>query len=143
MPWTMSDYPSSLKNLDYTTKKKTIDIANAMIDEGYSEGRAIPIATAKAEEWKQNVSKKEEERYQENGQPEKRLKNEESSQNNPERLNEQEWVVPHQDDWAVKSENGKRPSDVFKNKTEAENRAKEIASNKGTKLKVKNQHNKK
>jgi uncharacterized protein YdaT len=33
-----------LKNLEEPVKKKAIEIANAMMDEGYEEGRAIPIA---------------------------------------------------------------------------------------------------
>ncbi len=52
MPWSMKDYPQSLKNLEEPVKKKAIEIANAMIDEGYEEGRAIPIATSQAKEWK-------------------------------------------------------------------------------------------
>lgn len=48
MPWDTQDYPSSLKNLDTAVKKKAIDIANSMIDEGYDEGQAIPIATEQA-----------------------------------------------------------------------------------------------
>lgn len=57
MPWSMNDYPQSLKNLEEPVKKKAIEIANAMIDEGYEEGRAIPIATSQAKEWKENASK--------------------------------------------------------------------------------------
>ncbi|SDI79899.1 hypothetical protein SAMN05216352_11235 [Alteribacillus bidgolensis] len=41
MSWTMNDYPSSLKNLDKAVRKKAIDIANAMVGEGYDEGRTI------------------------------------------------------------------------------------------------------
>lgn len=59
MPWSMKDYPQSLKNLEEPVKKKAIEIANAMIDEGYEEGRAIPIATSQAKEWKKNASKEE------------------------------------------------------------------------------------
>lgn len=57
MPWSMKDYPQSLKNLEEPVKKKAIEIANAMVDEGYEEGRAIPIATSQAKEWKENASK--------------------------------------------------------------------------------------
>ncbi|AJH22842.1 hypothetical protein XM40_02195 [Bacillus velezensis] len=59
MPWSMKDYPQSLKNLEEPVKKKAIEIANAMVDEGYEEGRAIPIATSQAKEWKKNASKEE------------------------------------------------------------------------------------
>ncbi len=59
MPWSMKDYPQSLKNLEEPVKKKAIEIANAMVDEGYEEGRAIPIAISQAKEWKKNASKEE------------------------------------------------------------------------------------
>lgn len=59
MPWSIKDYPQSFKNLEEPVKKKAIEIANAMTDEGYEEGRAIPIATSKAKEWKENASKEE------------------------------------------------------------------------------------
>lgn len=44
MAWNMQDYPDSLKNFDALKRKKMIDIANALLDGGYSEDRAIPIA---------------------------------------------------------------------------------------------------
>ncbi|MBZ5519485.1 DUF2188 domain-containing protein [Bacillus sp. KS1] len=59
MPWSMKDYPQSLKNFEEPVKKKAIEIANAMVDEGYEEGRAIPIATSQAKEWKKNASEEE------------------------------------------------------------------------------------
>ena len=49
MPWTYSDYPNSLKNFTTAVRHKAIDIANALLEEGYKEGRAIAIVTAKAE----------------------------------------------------------------------------------------------
>ncbi|MGF1570156.1 MAG: DUF2188 domain-containing protein [Nodosilinea sp.] len=57
MPWTYSDYPNSLKNLTPEVRHKAIDIANALLEEGYEEGRAIPIATANAEKWAKNRDK--------------------------------------------------------------------------------------
>lgn len=58
MPWSMKDYPQSLKNLEKPVRKKAIEIANAMLDEGYEEGRAIPIATSQAKEWKKTLLRK-------------------------------------------------------------------------------------
>ena len=49
MPWTMNDYPQTWKHLDELERKKAIDIANAMLKDGYKEGDAIPIATKQAE----------------------------------------------------------------------------------------------
>ncbi|KTD21175.1 DUF2188 domain-containing protein [Legionella londiniensis] len=52
MPWTKSDYPDSMKNLDAATRNKAIEIANKLLKEGYEEGRAIAIAIAKAKKKK-------------------------------------------------------------------------------------------
>ncbi|MDX2160075.1 MAG: DUF2188 domain-containing protein [bacterium] len=55
MPWTDQDYPQSLKNLMAPVRRKAIEIANALVErEHMEEGRAIAIATAKAEEWAKN-----------------------------------------------------------------------------------------
>ena len=51
MPWTLEDYPVSMRHLAEVTRAKAIDIANALLAEGMEEGRAIRIATARAEEW--------------------------------------------------------------------------------------------
>ncbi|MNH92101.1 hypothetical protein D3C87_266990 [compost metagenome] len=54
MPWSKNDYPPSMKNLDTRIRNKAVEIANALLDEGYDEGRAIAIGTSKAEEWDKN-----------------------------------------------------------------------------------------
>lgn len=59
MPWNKNDYPPSMKNLDPRIRNKAVEIANALLEEGYEEGRAIAIGTAKAEEWDQNHPKDE------------------------------------------------------------------------------------
>jgi len=46
-----------MKNLTTEVRHKAIDIANALLDEGYEEGRAIAIATAQAEKWAENRDK--------------------------------------------------------------------------------------
>jgi uncharacterized protein YdaT len=51
MPWKNNDYPVSMKNLEPRVRKKAVEIANALLVDGYEEGRAIAIATAKAKEW--------------------------------------------------------------------------------------------
>lgn len=52
MPWNQEDYPPAMKNLTKEVKDKAIEIANALLEEkDYDEGKAIPIAIAKAEEW--------------------------------------------------------------------------------------------
>ncbi|MFM2398209.1 MAG: hypothetical protein RL341_366 [Pseudomonadota bacterium] len=53
MPWTSSDYPVSMKNLAPEVRAKAIEIANALLEEGTEEGKAIRIAIAKAKTWAQ------------------------------------------------------------------------------------------
>lgn len=54
MPWDEQNYPVSMKNLNARVRSKAIEIANALLEEGYEEGKAIAIATAKAHEWNDN-----------------------------------------------------------------------------------------
>ncbi|WP_266367298.1 DUF2188 domain-containing protein [Tellurirhabdus rosea] len=54
MPWNTKEYPASLKNFMAPVRNKAIEIANALLEEGMEEGRAIAIATARAEEWAAN-----------------------------------------------------------------------------------------
>ncbi|WP_010529303.1 DUF2188 domain-containing protein [Lentibacillus jeotgali] len=136
MTWTMNDYPSSMKNLNYTTRKKAIDIANSMVDEGYDEGRAIPIAMEQAREWAQNASKDELYQYKDSGSPTQRSEEGKKYDDNPERLEEGEHVILHENGWAVRSSEAERPSHVYENKDDAVKRAREIARNKGTYLTV-------
>lgn len=48
MPWSENDYPDSMKNLPDDVRNKAIEIANALLEEKYSEGRAIAIGIAQA-----------------------------------------------------------------------------------------------
>ncbi|MBC2121481.1 hypothetical protein [Listeria marthii] len=54
MPWTKNNYPDSWENLRKLEREKAIEIGNALLKDGYSENRAIPIETSKAEEWYKN-----------------------------------------------------------------------------------------
>ncbi len=40
-----------MRNLPLEVRLKAIEIANALLEEGYDEGRAIRIAIVKAKEW--------------------------------------------------------------------------------------------
>ena len=51
MPWNEERYPVSMRRLDPSVREKAIEIANALLEEGYDEGKAIRIAIAKAKEW--------------------------------------------------------------------------------------------
>jgi uncharacterized protein YdaT len=51
MPWDETYYPRSMRNLPPEVRVKAIEIANALLEEGHDEGKAIRIAIAKAKEW--------------------------------------------------------------------------------------------
>lgn len=51
MPWDEAYYPKSMRNLPPEIRLKAIEIANALLEQGYDEGKAIRIAIAKAKEW--------------------------------------------------------------------------------------------
>jgi len=51
MPWTFERFPRAMLHLPETVRLKAIEIANALLDEGMDEGKAIRIAIAKAKEW--------------------------------------------------------------------------------------------
>ena len=57
MPWDRDNYPDSLKHFLAPVRNKAIEIANALLEDGYDEGRAIAIATAKAKEWAEERDK--------------------------------------------------------------------------------------
>ncbi|KXJ39085.1 DUF2188 domain-containing protein [Bacillus spizizenii] len=133
MPWSMKDYPASLKNLEKPVQKKAIEIANAMIDEGYEDGRAIPIATSKAKEWAENAPKDEIDDFLKHDDETERDEDS-SSGNGPELMDKAEHVIMHKNGWAVKAEGAKRVSEIKDTKKDAIERAKEIAAHKGTEV---------
>lgn len=57
MPWTTKDYPDSMKNFTPDVREKMIEIANALLEEGYDDDRAIPIAISQGKEWANNRKK--------------------------------------------------------------------------------------
>ncbi len=105
MPWTETDYPQSMKNLDLQVRRKAIEIANALVEDEYDEGRAIPIAISQAKKWVENGSKESDERNL--------------------------HVVPHPDGWAVRRANAKRASFVFEEQGEARDKAIVMAQDNG------------
>ena len=48
MPWNESHYPPAMEHLSEIVRFKAIEIANALLEEGYEEGMAIRIGIAKA-----------------------------------------------------------------------------------------------
>jgi len=53
VPWDQSYYPPSMQHLPEPARLKAIAIANALLAEGYDEGRAIRIGIAQAKRWAQ------------------------------------------------------------------------------------------
>jgi len=51
MPWSDARYPPSMRHLEPLVRAKAIEIANALLNDGMDDGRAIRIAIAKAKEW--------------------------------------------------------------------------------------------
>jgi len=51
VPWNSDYFPTSMKHLPPLVREKAIEIANALLEEGMDEGKAIRIAIAKAKEW--------------------------------------------------------------------------------------------
>ncbi len=51
MPWTVLRYPPAMEALPERVREKAIEIANALLEEGMDDGRAIRIAIAKAKQW--------------------------------------------------------------------------------------------
>lgn len=135
MPWNMNDYPASMKNLDPLIRKKAIDIANALLDDGYSDDRAIPIATSQAEKWYDNASAEEKKDFQKAKAPQKNDAHEQDK--NAKKLMNADVSVKYQKDhWIVISEKASQASDTFDKKEQAVERAKEIAKNRNSSVKV-------
>ncbi len=49
MPFTMKGYPEKWKEFEVIKRQKAIEIANAMLKEGYLEKDVVPIAAKKSE----------------------------------------------------------------------------------------------
>lgn len=131
MPWNMNDYPDALQNLNKTTRKKAIDIANALVDEEYEDDRAIPIAIEKAKEWYEDASKDKRKSYLKHGDPTTREKNDHTRAS---LLDQPEFILPHDDGWAVQAKKAIKPAKVFNKKTDAIDYGKKVAKNKQTSL---------
>lgn len=51
MPWSEYYFPVSMARLDPATRRKAIEIANALLAEGHDEGFCIRVAISKAKQW--------------------------------------------------------------------------------------------
>ena len=51
MPWNETYFPHSMANLPPVVRAKAIQIANALLEQGYEEGKAIRIGISQAKRW--------------------------------------------------------------------------------------------
>ncbi|MBJ9967699.1 hypothetical protein [Burkholderia seminalis] len=51
MPWNDERYPPSMRHLPPPVRRKAIEMANALLRQGRTEGSAIRIAIAQAKRW--------------------------------------------------------------------------------------------
>ena len=56
MPWNLETYPPAMRHLAPSVRAKAIQIANALLERGEDEGRAIRIGIAQARRWAQHQS---------------------------------------------------------------------------------------
>ena len=134
MPWDEKEYPSSMKNLNSIVRRKAIDIANAMIKEGYKEDHAIPIAISQAKEWVEDAGESDKKALKEKD----ITKHKDDPKDTSSRLQDKNVEVRYDDQekmWIVITKGAKRIDSKHSTKKEAEKRAKEIAHNKGVKVK--------
>lgn len=133
MPFDRRDYPSSMKNLEKPIRDKAIDIVNAMLEEGYKDEDAIPIAIAQAKNWADDASKAELDEIRK-----KDLKDHEKSEGKSgARLAESDVEVSYNFDeekWQVKSKGASQVEGYYDTKAEAKDRADEIAENRESKV---------
>ena len=51
MPWTAERFPPAMRHLAPTVQAKAIEIANALLREGYGDGQAIRMGIVAAKKW--------------------------------------------------------------------------------------------
>ena len=133
MPWTTRNYPVSWKNFEPLLRKKAIDIANAMIKDGYTEEQAIPIATAQAKKWFEDADPAELKTLKYKDVTKHKAKPGPSGA----RLMDDNVLVTYnkaEKHWVVKSETALSADSTHRTKAEAVKRAKEIVAKRGTKV---------
>ena len=133
MPFDRRDYPVSMKNLDKEVRDKAIDIANAMLEEGYEEDSAIPIAISQAKDWAADASTSELKQIRR-----KDLKDHDKPDSKSGfRLQDADVIVSYNYDkkkWQVKSKKANQVEGYYDTKKEATTRAKNIADNRESKV---------
>lgn len=131
MPYTKSEYPDSMKNLQPVVRMKAIDIVNAMLKEGHEEKQAILISIAQAKDWAKEATEKE------IAELSNKDITEHEKKTNSARLQDSNVQVSYNQEkemWSVKSVGAKQVDSYHATKKEAVSRSEEIAENKHTKV---------
>lgn len=149
MPWNKHDYPVSMKNLKPRIRHKAIEIANALLEDGYEEGRAIPIATAKAEEWDENHPESQDSKQNSNSNSSSGKKADHRQSSSQERRHSEPvasskshdniHVVPTDSGWAIKEEGKSSYQSTFDTKAEAVDAAKALSHKENIRAIIHNQ----
>ncbi len=95
-------YPASMQYMDTSVRDKAFDIFNALLDEGYDDDQAIPIAIAQAKKWAAG------------------------HRHGQDAGGQCVHVVPHPDGWAVRRADAQKSNFIFKRMGDAKTKALEI-----------------
>ena len=117
MPWTKDNFPNSMKNLPREVREKSIEIANALLEEKrMDEGIAIATAISRAKDWAANRGKETESQA------------ENSRTVDVKQHGQDRYVIPyHEHEWAIKNEGSEKVEKVFSNKRDAVQQARKEA----------------
>ncbi|MEJ8304523.1 DUF2188 domain-containing protein [Saccharibacillus sacchari] len=138
MPWDKNDYPQSMKNLDERVRNKAVEIANALLRDGYEEGRAIAIATSQAEEWDENHPEPGGSRNKDHSGGHGDERKSKSGSSDSSALH----VVSHGERWAVKAEGQDQPLSEHERKEDAVRSARKEADGRDAHVYVHNRDGK-
>jgi uncharacterized protein YdaT len=124
MPWTKSNYPNSMKNLPDEVREKAIEIANVLLEEkDMEEGIAIATAISRAKDWAANRGMKVED-------PEN------SKISDVKEHGKDRYVIPHEDEWAIKVEDEHKVEKTFRRKKDAVQQAQREAKEANASLSI-------
>ncbi|OPH28365.1 hypothetical protein B5J54_08890, partial [Enterococcus faecium] len=105
----------------------------ALLDEGYPDNRAIPIAIDQAKKWYEDASESEKRTFEKEKNPSKT----DEHDTNPRagKLLDSDVIVEYEEEqWIVKSKGAKKASNHFDTKKEAIEKGKQVAQNKESTL---------
>jgi uncharacterized protein YdaT len=115
MPWTKIRYPVSMKHLPAEVRGKAIEIGNALLENrNMEEGIVIATAISRAKDWAAEHGK---------------------TPDNPKisritdvkKHGKDRYVIPHENEWAIKVEGKNKPEKIFRHKKDAVKQARKEA----------------